>query len=278
MALVDFDSYQEKRLSSLRTQLGQQQDDMISKVNLLWKTVSKKLDDTTLCNTAGGLTTQMNFTSTNYHTKEELQSKGIKSPLKLLTLKLEPRRKRSNPKKNCNFVGRVKGLKVFVWNVSYECDFMVLEDTTSVIDHYLGSVVFRKPFMEATRLVYDKDEGTVMFERDKEKIIFKMPYKIDMFKHIDFTDRGTNSIPHFIIERDDDNCKKIHYSKSLDLGPEYKYDKSVCREIRSLMAAKAKRKNKGEVMKFLIKNEKEIFTDAGDDVKIYPDGVASPAM
>ncbi|GJV45172.1 putative ribonuclease H-like domain-containing protein [Tanacetum coccineum] len=53
-ALVDFDSHQEKRLSSLRTQLGQQQDDMISKVNLLWKTISEKLDDTPLCDTAGG--------------------------------------------------------------------------------------------------------------------------------------------------------------------------------------------------------------------------------
>nr|GEZ32089.1 DNA-directed DNA polymerase [Tanacetum cinerariifolium] len=30
--------------------------------------------------------------------------------------------------------------------------------------------------------------------------------------------------------------------------------------------------------KFLIKNEEEIFTDAGDGVKIYPDGVMSPAM
>ncbi|GJW68811.1 hypothetical protein Tco_0123235 [Tanacetum coccineum] len=37
-----------------------------------------------------------------------------------------------------NFVGRVKGLKVFVGNFTYECDFMVLVDTTSVIDHDLG--------------------------------------------------------------------------------------------------------------------------------------------
>nr|GEZ35392.1 hypothetical protein [Tanacetum cinerariifolium] len=36
--------------------------------------------------------------------------------------------------------------------------------------------------------------------------------------------------------------------------------------------------DKGEVMKFLIKNEKEIFTTAEEGVKIYPDGVASPAM
>ncbi|GJU37918.1 hypothetical protein Tco_1186272 [Tanacetum coccineum] len=53
---------------------------------------------------------------------------------------------------------RVKGLKVFVGNFTYECDFMVLEDTTSVIDHYLGSVVFGKPFVEATGLVYNKEE------------------------------------------------------------------------------------------------------------------------
>ncbi|GJZ75924.1 MAK10-like protein [Tanacetum coccineum] len=44
-ALLDFDSNQEKRLSHLRTQLGQQQDDMIGKINLLWKTISKKLID-----------------------------------------------------------------------------------------------------------------------------------------------------------------------------------------------------------------------------------------
>ncbi|GJZ05213.1 hypothetical protein Tco_0538488 [Tanacetum coccineum] len=163
-------------------------------------------------------------------------------------LRLEPRRKRSNPKKNCNFVGRVKGLKVFVWNVTYECDFMVLEDTTSVIDHYLGSVVFGKPFIEATGLVYDKEEGTVMFKRDKERIIFKMPYKMDMFKHVDFMDRGVDSIPPFVIESDDDNCEKTHYLNSLDLGPEYKYDEHAYRGIRSLMAVKARRKNKGEVM------------------------------
>ncbi|GJY26458.1 hypothetical protein Tco_0401184 [Tanacetum coccineum] len=86
-ALIDFDSRQKKRLSSLRTQLGQQQDDMISKINLLWKTISKKLDDTPIHNTVGNPTAQMNFTSTNDPTKDELRGKGIKSPSKLLSLK-----------------------------------------------------------------------------------------------------------------------------------------------------------------------------------------------
>ncbi|GJW74562.1 hypothetical protein Tco_0133932 [Tanacetum coccineum] len=36
--------------------------------------------------------------------------------------------------------------------------------------------------------------------------------------------------------------------------------------------------NKISYRKFLIKDEEEIFTDAGDGVRIYPNGVASPAM
>ncbi|GKB92189.1 hypothetical protein Tco_0964461 [Tanacetum coccineum] len=47
----------------LRTQLGQQQDDMISKINLLWKIVYEKLDDTPIRNTARSPAAQMNFTN-----------------------------------------------------------------------------------------------------------------------------------------------------------------------------------------------------------------------
>ncbi|GKE08111.1 hypothetical protein Tco_1411662, partial [Tanacetum coccineum] len=160
---------------------------------------------------------------------------------------LEPRRKPSNPKKNCIFVGRVRRLKVFIENFTYEYNFMVLEDTTSVIDHYLRSVVFGKPFVEATGLVYNKEEGTVVFKRDNEKIVFKMPYKMDTFKHIDFIDINTDRIPPFVIRSDDDDSEKTHYLDNLDLGIEYKYEEYVCRGIRSLMAIKARRKNKGEV-------------------------------
>ncbi|GKD05474.1 hypothetical protein Tco_1180448 [Tanacetum coccineum] len=146
-----------KRLSSLRTQLGQQQYDMISKINLLWKTISEKLNDTPIRNTAGIPTAQMNFKSTNDPTKEELRGKGIKS-----LSKLKPRRKPSNLGKICNFIGRVKGLKVFVGNFTYECDFVVLEDTTSVIDHDLGSVVLENPFVEATRKFLIKNEELIL--------------------------------------------------------------------------------------------------------------------
>nr|GEW72360.1 zinc finger, CCHC-type [Tanacetum cinerariifolium] len=251
--------------------------DLWHQVQFFYDHVNPIIRQTINHSTSEGFTAQMNFTSTDCHTKEELQSKGIKSPSKLLSpkylfqssiikqnknplspkrvhfvnsiiilnieneakeegsvepsktnytnrkntnetdeevksekkveeetkreteeeeednpehfdtfptmkeLRLETRRKPLNPKKNCNFIGRVKGLKVFVRNFTYKCNFMVLEDITSVIDHYLGSMVFEKPFVEATRLVYNKEEGIVVFKRDKEKIMFKIPHNMDMF-------------------------------------------------------------------------------------------------
>ncbi|GJR09482.1 hypothetical protein Tco_0792134 [Tanacetum coccineum] len=118
-------------------------------------------------------------------------------------------------------LGRVKGLKVFVGNFTYECDF-ILEDTTSVIDHYIGRMVLGKPFMKETRLVYDKDEGTATSERDKENITFKMPHKMKRFKHIDEDIKKTNNIPPFIITGNDGDQERTHYSNSLNLGLAYR--------------------------------------------------------
>ncbi|GJU83303.1 hypothetical protein Tco_1285668 [Tanacetum coccineum] len=84
-----------------------------------------------------------------FPTIEELGYHGwlLKNPrpswvsAKIMSQGLESRKKPTNPMKICNFVGRVRGLKVFVGNFTYECDFVVLEDTTSVIDHYLGGML-----------------------------------------------------------------------------------------------------------------------------------------
>ncbi|GJY04214.1 protein kinase-like domain, concanavalin A-like lectin/glucanase domain protein [Tanacetum coccineum] len=159
----------------------------------------------------------------------------------MMSNRLESRRKSKNPRKISNYVGRVRGLKVFIGNFTYKFNFMVLEDTTSVIDHYLGSVLFGKPFVKKTRLIYDKEEGTVLFEKDNENIIFKMPCKMEIFKHIDFKDIKTDRIPPFVIEGDDDSHEKTHYSDSLNLGPEYKYDESVSKAIQGLMKLKSVR-------------------------------------
>ncbi|GKC69750.1 hypothetical protein Tco_1115633 [Tanacetum coccineum] len=63
---------------------------------------------------------------------------------------------------------RVKGLKVFMGTFTYECYFVVLGDTTSVIDHYLGSMVLGKPFVEAYGLIYDKVSGDEALSDEKK--------------------------------------------------------------------------------------------------------------
>ncbi|GJS27590.1 protein kinase-like domain, concanavalin A-like lectin/glucanase domain protein [Tanacetum coccineum] len=152
---------------------------------------------------------------------------------------LKSRRKPLNPEKISNFVGRVKGLKVFVENFTYECDFIVLEETTNVIEHYLGGMILGKPIMKETELVYDKDEGTVTFKKDKEKITFKMPHKMERFKHIDKDILKMENIPPFIITGDDSGQEKTHYSNSLNLGPAYWRDESITEAIQCLIKMKS---------------------------------------
>ncbi|GKE21186.1 hypothetical protein Tco_1432698, partial [Tanacetum coccineum] len=108
------------------------------------------------------------------------------------------------------------------------------EDTTSIIDHHLGEVVFGKPFARKTGLVYDQEEGTVTFEKDNKKITFKMPHKMEAFNHIDFKDVNIDSIPPFVLKNNNDRGK-TYYSDSLTLGPENREDESINKEIRHLM-------------------------------------------
>ncbi|GKE74413.1 hypothetical protein Tco_1536454, partial [Tanacetum coccineum] len=129
-------------------------------------------------------------------------------------------------------------------NFTYECDFMILEDTTSIIDHHLGEVVFVKTFAWNTGLIYDQEMGTVTFEKDGEKITFKMPHKMGTFN---FHDIDIDPIPPFVLESNDDRGK-TYYSDSLTLGPEYREDECISKEIRNLMRLEREAKrHKGEV-------------------------------
>ncbi|GKB89506.1 MAK10-like protein [Tanacetum coccineum] len=83
---------------------------------------------------------------------------------RIMTYGLESRVKPSNPNKISNFVGRVRSLKIFIGSFTYECDFMILEDTTSIIDRHLGEMAFGRPFIDEISLVYNKEKGTIMFK------------------------------------------------------------------------------------------------------------------
>ncbi|GKC82804.1 hypothetical protein Tco_1138521 [Tanacetum coccineum] len=129
---------------------------------------------------------------------------------------------------------------------AYECDFMILEDTTSIIDRCLGEMVFGRPFIDKTGLVYDKEEGTVSFKQDNEKIIFKMPHTMEIFKQTRFMSASTNSIPS-LTYKENFSSGRTHYYQSLLIGDEYKQDEGDRRGIRHLMRLEKEMMNEGEV-------------------------------
>ncbi|GJT92178.1 protein kinase-like domain, concanavalin A-like lectin/glucanase domain protein [Tanacetum coccineum] len=100
----------------------------------------------------------------------------------IMTYGLGSRQKPSNFNKISNFVGRVRCLKIFIGSFACECDFMILEDTTSIIDCHLREMAFGRPFIDETGLVFDREEGMVMFKQDDENITFKMPHTVKIFK------------------------------------------------------------------------------------------------
>ncbi|GJT76299.1 hypothetical protein Tco_1043024 [Tanacetum coccineum] len=69
---------------------------------------------------------------------------------------------------------------------------------------------------------------------------------------------------------------KLHLEKKMEFD-QWK-SKKLKGKHPALVKVEGEMDDEGEVTKFLIKNEEEIFTDAGDGARIYLDGVASPAM
>ncbi|GJS17678.1 hypothetical protein Tco_0412150 [Tanacetum coccineum] len=130
--------------------------------------------------------------------------------------------------------------------LAYECDFMILEDTTSIIDRHLGEMAFGRPFIDETDLVYDRKDGMVMFKHDDEKITFKMPHTMEIFKQTRLMGLSTDSIPSSAYEENFSHGR-THYYQSLLIGDEYMQDRGDRRGIR-----------------YLIRLEKEMIDDKGE--------------
>ncbi|GKB66886.1 protein kinase-like domain, concanavalin A-like lectin/glucanase domain protein [Tanacetum coccineum] len=177
----------------------------------------------------------------------------------IMTYGLRSRQKPSNPNKISNFVGRIRGLKIFIGSFAYECDFMILEDTTSIIDHHLGEMVIRRTFIKETGLVYNKGEGTVMFEQNDEKITFKMPHTMEIFRKTKLMGLSTDSIPPFAHEENFGHGN-MHYYQSLLIRDEYKQEGGDRRGIRHLMRLEKEMiDNKEEVTLYLMRRSLEVL-------------------
>ncbi|GJW23057.1 putative reverse transcriptase domain-containing protein [Tanacetum coccineum] len=163
-------------------------------------------------------------------------------------------RRKLNPRENINrgvnnFTGRIKGMHVFVGNFTYVIDFMIVEDISSIIDPRLSQVVLGKPFLDISNMTHDPPEGVV---REHTKSVY--------LRNEEDKRRGVEYVMSKMLG---------FYKECLELGP--KYLTGIADEGEEIT-------NKIACRKFFKKNEEEIFTDVGDGVRIYSDGVTSPAM
>jgi uncharacterized protein (DUF433 family) len=128
-----------------------------------------------------------------------------------------------------NFVGRVKGLHVIIGNLTYEIDFMIVEDTRPVIDDCLSRVIFGKPFVETTKMSYDPILGIVRLKEENDEIAYQMPYKIEQYRLLSNIEKEHKQAAYY--RNDEDRRRGVEhvknrmlgfYKECLQLGPEYK--------------------------------------------------------
>ena len=164
---------------------------------------------------------------------------------------LESRRDPKQPGKVCNFVGRVTDIRVFVGNFIFIANFMILEDVVSVIDCNLSHVVFGKPFVEDSRLKYDKLEGTIQFANDHDKITYRMPSRMKEFRFVPQLDRDNigafEDLPDEAKEKGMQYAwekRSLYYKDCLHLSPRYKVDEEFVKRIREAIRKKIMSRSK----------------------------------
>ncbi|GJZ81733.1 MAK10-like protein, partial [Tanacetum coccineum] len=98
-------------------------------------------------------------------------------------------RRKLNPREDANggisnFIGRIKGMHVFIGNFTYVVDFMIVEDISSIIDPRLSQVVLGRPFIEISNMTHDLPEGVVRFANGDDEVAYKMPHKIEQYNSL----------------------------------------------------------------------------------------------
>nr|GEU37719.1 ribonuclease H-like domain-containing protein [Tanacetum cinerariifolium] len=73
-----------------------------------------------------------------------------------------------------NFMGRIKGMHVFIRNFTYVIDFMNVEDICSILDPRLSQVVPGRPSIEISNMTHDPPEGVVRFIRGTDEVAYKI--------------------------------------------------------------------------------------------------------
>ncbi|GJT28566.1 hypothetical protein Tco_0908841 [Tanacetum coccineum] len=142
-------------------------------------------------------------------------------------------RRKIDPRENANggisnFIGRIKGMHVFVGNFTYVIDFMIVEDISSIIDPWLSQVVLGRPLNKISNMTHDLPEGVVKFTNENDEVTYKMPHKIEQYNSLSKLKKEYTKSVYLRNEEDKRKgvdyvmCKILRfYKECLELGPEY---------------------------------------------------------
>ncbi|GJT27778.1 hypothetical protein Tco_0908053 [Tanacetum coccineum] len=103
-----------------------------------------------------------------------------------------------------NFMGRIKGMHVFIGNFTYVLDFMIVEDISAIIDPRLSQVVLGKPFVDISNMTHDPPEGVVRLRKRAHESVY--------LRNEEDKRRGVKYVRSKILG---------FYKECLELGPEY---------------------------------------------------------
>ncbi|GJT14455.1 MAK10-like protein [Tanacetum coccineum] len=159
----------------------------------------------------------------------------LDSPLNIMTRMMYNwiMRRKLDPGENTNggisnFIGRIKGMRVFIGNFTYVVDFMIVEDISSIIDPRLSQVVLGRPFIEISNMTHDLPERVVRFANGDDKVAYKIPYKIEQYNSLsNFENKHTKSV---YLRNKEDKRRGVNYvmgkilgfyKECLELGHEY---------------------------------------------------------
>ncbi|GJW29011.1 hypothetical protein Tco_0045886 [Tanacetum coccineum] len=157
------------------------------------------------------------------HVHVEKSYIDLNSPLNIMTRMLYNwiMRKKLNPREDINrgvnnFTGRIRGMHVFVGNLTYVIYIMIVEDISSIIDPRLSQVVLGKPFVEISNMTHDPHEGVVKFTNRTDEISYKMPHKIEQYNSLsDLNKEHTKSV---YLRNEEDKRIGVEYVMSKILG------------------------------------------------------------
>ncbi|GJT16196.1 MAK10-like protein [Tanacetum coccineum] len=237
----NFMASQHARLSKFEADFKQQQSKMANKINTVLKAITGRIAGTLPSDTVKNpkLSTSLVLSARSYPT---IDCQCSSHPSTLINsikacsteanisqtsqLKLDPRENANGGVSN--FIGRIKGMHVFVGNFTYIVDFMIIEDISSIIDPRMSQVMLGKPLVEISNMTHDPQEGVVRFTNRNDEVAYKLQYKIEQYNSLSNLEKEhTKSV---YLRNEEDKRRGVEYVMSkilgfykecLELRPEY---------------------------------------------------------